>query len=180
MTPRWTPTLTERRQIRTFFAVGKSDAEIATLLGRTATQVARVRRELGLKRERHRFGPAPEPEWHPVALGMFRRHLPDAEIAVEVGRAVETVAAYRRSLGFRLPARRWPSNPAPEPPVVSPPRRCHPILERDLAVMAAAKRQGHGYNAIARLWRLKPWTVRRYLIPYLRQHPLPQQTACAV
>lgn len=167
MTTRWSPSVRERRRLRALFAAGLSDAEIGADLGRTAGQVAHVRHEERLLRERPPYTPRPPPAWRDVALALFRRHRSDAEIAAEVGRAVCTVANFRRSLGFKLPARR------PAPPAAAKARtaRRRLIPERDLVVMAAAKRQGHSFESVSRLWRIDARRVRRELGGYMEAHP---------
>lgn len=167
MTRRWTPTVRERRRLRALFAAGLSDAEMAADMGWSARQIARLRHEERLLRERPPYTPRPPPAWREVALALFRRHRSDAEIAAEVGRAVCTVANYRRSLGFKLPARR----PAPHAAAKARAARRKPIPERDLVVMAAAKRQGHSFESIGRLWRIDARRVRRELGRFMQANP---------
>lgn len=167
MKKRWTPSVRERRRLRALFAAGLSDAEIGADLGRTAGQVAHVRYDERLLRERKTPTRPPPPAWREVALALFRRHRSDAEIAAEVGRSVYTVAHFRRSLGFKLPARR----PAPPAAAAARAARRKVIPERDLVVMAAAKRQGHSYESIGRLWRIDSRRVRRDLGRFMEAHP---------
>ena len=172
MTKRWSPTLAERRRLRALYVAGCSDAQIGADIGRTAGQVAYVRRAHGLIRDRDALPRKPPPAWYDVARALFRRHRSDAEIAAEVGRAVRTVAAFRRSLGFKLPGRR-PSPAATIAAAKARTARRKVIPERDLVVMAAAKRQGHSFESIGRLWRIDARRVRRELGGYLKEHPQP-------
>lgn len=170
MTKRWTPSVRERRRLRALFAAGLSDAEMAADMGWSAGQIARVRHEERLLRERPPYTPRPPPAWREVALALFRRHRTDAEIAAEVGRSARTVAAFRRSLGFKLPGRR-PSPAATIAAAKARAARRKVIPERDLVVMAAARRQGHSYESIGRLWRIDARRVRRELSRFMEANP---------
>lgn len=97
----WTES--EVLQVRLLMEQGKSDEEIAAIVGRTAKAVARKRQRKGWKRDRH-MELVEKATWTRHELEFIRlywRELTDKKLAAKLGKSVAAVRRKRTLMGFR-------------------------------------------------------------------------------